>query len=159
MIVYLSLLFALLLQLFQLSFSYQWLAPNFSLLVLLVWLIYLPGYLKLSHIFCFGLLCDVLLGSVLGEHSFVFLFVSYTVYSLLRPLRVSATSYQLVLILFILALAHFLTLLIKYAQGYYVSYLNHLWLIPCVSFLIWPLVKKICLDLLPDYMNDSHLKV
>lgn len=71
------LLGAFLLQIIPLPGFVIWLRPSFVLLAILFWMFQAPGALSLTTVFFLGLLLDLLTGTLLGEHAFGLVALSY----------------------------------------------------------------------------------
>ena len=114
-----------------------WLRPNWLLLVLIFWGIALPQRVGILVAWMMGLVLDILLGSMLGEHALSFVCVQYLVVHFRPQLKQYGVIQLMLSVLFLLYLDH----LILYAiQGIIHQYPVRLtyWLQPLISVLLWP---------------------
>ena len=75
--IYLSLLFALVLDATYFNPSFEVIRPPLVLLTLIYWNIALPDKVGVSYSIVMGVLLDLLKGSILGTHPLLFVFISY----------------------------------------------------------------------------------
>lgn len=65
----------------------QLIMPMWVFVVLLFWLLYLPDRIGPVWVFVIGLYMDLLTGSVLGQHAFIYVVFAYMTQRLLRLIR------------------------------------------------------------------------
>lgn len=145
----LTIIFAVFIQMIPVSLHLRWLEPNFIALVMMFWLIYAPGSLNMYAIFVLGLFCDVLFGTMLGEHSFTLLITAYSVYRLLRPLRVWPLWQHFILVFTILLISQISSVLVKMLQGYEFNGAQVVFLSPFLGLVIWPALRNVLFGLTP----------
>src|SRR5688572_13750927 len=97
-----TLVMGLLLTLFPLPNWAEVLRPAWVQLVLIYWVMTLPGSVGLFTGFVFGLIMDIALGSLLGQHALGLSLVSYIVIKNHQRLRLYPLIQQGVIIMFIL---------------------------------------------------------
>src|SRR5262245_10311688 len=73
----LSFLLGMILEVLPLPHWAIWIRPNWVFLILLFWVLSQPQYVGLFVAFVVGILMDLLTGTLLGQHAFVFCFVVY----------------------------------------------------------------------------------
>lgn len=145
----LTLCLAVLLQMIPLNPHVQLFEPNIIALVLIFWMVYAPGVISAYQIFLFGLICDVIFGTILGAHSLSFLVTAYCVYRMLRPLKTWPIWQQFILVFAILFINHLTTVAINVVQGYEVQGAHAILLTPFMGLVFWPVVRNIFFGLVP----------
>jgi len=76
-VIFLTFLVGLMLQILPLPESVQFYRPNWVAIILIYWSMALPNSVRLLHAFGAGLITDILLGSLLGQHSLAFVIIVY----------------------------------------------------------------------------------
>jgi rod shape-determining protein MreD len=76
-VIWLGFVVALLLMVFPLSPSIQWLRPEWIALLVIYWIMVLPQQISLSALCAIGLFLDVLEGSLLGQHALALMGTAY----------------------------------------------------------------------------------
>jgi rod shape-determining protein MreD len=133
-----TLVVGLLLTLFPLPNWAEILRPAWVQLVLIYWVMTLPGSVGLFTGFVFGLIMDIALGSLLGQHGLGLSLVSYIVIKNHQRLRLYPLIQQGVIIMFILMIEQVLHLWIygitnRAPQNTFVHF------IPAItSMIVWP---------------------
>ncbi len=94
----LSLIAAMLLSIAPLGTELAWLRPDWLMLVLLYWLLAVPERLGITLCWCCGLVQDILLGSVLGQHAFSLAVIAYVVQISYQQLRMFSLRKQAALV-------------------------------------------------------------
>jgi rod shape-determining protein MreD len=137
--VYLSLLVALLCQLFPWVGEGVIFRPDFMLIVILYWLLRAPHLCNIGTAWIAGLLVDLATGSLLGQHALSFTLVAYIGLSYQRRL-VLFNPLQLVGYVFgLLLLERVFMLLLKLFEGNDNPGLHYFW--PVLSgLLLWQLM-------------------
>lgn len=107
----LSLLIALLLDMLPMPGFTIWFRPQWTLLVLIYWLIELPYTIGFFTVFCFGIILDILNGTLLGMRAFGFLIVAYIIYRSYHMIR-SYPMPQQALVIFMMVALYQLSILI-----------------------------------------------
>lgn len=145
----LTLSLAVLFQMLPLGPYVRQFEPNIIALVLIFWMIYVPGVINAYQIFLFGLVCDVLFGTVLGEHCLSLLVTAYLVYRMLRPLRTWPIWQQFLLIFGILLANHLTIIVVKVMQGIDVHGAMAFILAPFLGLVLWPVIRNIFFGFIP----------
>lgn len=140
-IIYLSLLAAFGLSLLPLpSFTLSFI-PDWVLLTLIYWIIYLPNRIGLGTAWVTGLLTDILTNSLLGEHAMASVFVAYLALKFHRRIKTFSIWQQ---ILLIIALLGTYRAILFWLQGMIQQPLNnHYWFPIATGILVWPLIAVI----------------
>ena len=99
--IYLSLLFALVLDATYFNPSFEVIRPPLVLLTLIYWNIALPDKVGVSYSIVMGVLLDLLKGSILGTHSLLFVFISYLCQRFFYQFRVMRLIQQSLILFFI----------------------------------------------------------
>ncbi|STY29750.1 Rod shape-determining protein MreD [Legionella wadsworthii] len=121
--------------------------PPWVLLLVLYIEYFLPGNFKLTTLLLVGLLLDVLLATVIGEHSFALLFVTWIASSKSRRFQFFSMMQQIFLIGFFCLLYQSIISLITALLGF-----NYSLITPVASALvgmfIWPWIRLLGEDTL-----------
>lgn len=72
-----SFFIALLLEILPLPSWIIWIRPEWSVLVLVFWLLALPNKIGITIAFFLGLFMDLLTGTLLGQHALIFVMIAY----------------------------------------------------------------------------------
>lgn len=120
-----------------LPWEFGYLRPDWMLLVLIYWVIALPHRVGAFTAWMLGLVMDVLLGSLLGQHALIFLVVAYLSENLYQRLRMFAVWQQSLVVFALIGVAHLLGFWIQRIVG---SNEWSWWLmLPAVmSAFVWP---------------------
>ena len=94
------------------SWEFGFLRPDWILLVLIYWVIALPHRVGLLTAWVLGLLADVLLGTLLGQHAIVFMVVAYVASNLYQRLRMFAVWQQSLVVFALVGLAQLIGALV-----------------------------------------------
>ena len=92
----------------NLPWEFGFLRPDWVLLVLIYWVIALPHRVGVMTAWVIGLMVDVLLGSLLGQHALIFLLVAYIAQNLYQRLRMFAVWQQSMVVFALIGLSHLL---------------------------------------------------
>ena len=76
-LIYTTMFLALILNIMAFPDAFQFVKPNFLLLIVLFWIVKEPRYVGIGHAFVCGLLLDVLVGYTLGISAFSFSVMAY----------------------------------------------------------------------------------
>ena len=137
-VIYLSLLAAMLLTMFPMPEWAQPLQPDWVALVLIYWCISLPMQIGLATGFIFGLLLDIALGTLFGQHALGLVLISFAVIRIHARLRLFPPIQQGVVIMFILLLQQ---LIFLWIYGITNRAPENMWLyfLPSfISMVMWP---------------------
>ena len=116
-----------------------YLRPQWVVLVLIYWVIALPRRVGILVAWSVGLIVDVLLGSLLGQHGIAFIFVAYIASSLYQRLRMFSLWQQSMIVFAIVGLNQLINFWIESIVG--IGDWNMLYLLASVvSALLWPSV-------------------
>jgi rod shape-determining protein MreD len=116
-----------------------YLRPQWVVLVLIYWVIALPGRVGILVAWSIGLIVDVLLGSLLGQHGVAFILVAYIASSLYQRLRMFSLWQQSMIVFAIVGLSQLINFWIESIVGIGDWNLWYL-LSSVVSALLWPSV-------------------
>ncbi|MFT7688830.1 MAG: rod shape-determining protein MreD [Candidatus Azotimanducaceae bacterium] len=142
-VIALSFIVAMLLSVVSLPEFVPWelgyLRPEWVVLVLVYWVIALPHRVGLVIAWLVGLLVDVLSGSLLGQHGFVFTIIVYITASLYQRLRMFAVWQQSLIVFGIVGLGQLVNFWIENIVG--LARWDLWYLFPAImSALMWPWV-------------------
>jgi len=116
-----------------------WAAPKWSLLILIYWIIALPFSVGIFTGFCLGILLDLLTGSLLGEHAFGYIIISYIVIKFARIIKVYPVAQQMVVVLALITIYQSIIFIIQKLLTQ-APYTLLFWMPIISSALAWPLV-------------------
>jgi rod shape-determining protein MreD len=116
-----------------------YLRPQWVVLVLIYWVIALPDRVGILAAWSIGLIVDVLLGSLLGQHGVAFILVAYIASSLYQRLRMFSLWQQSMIVFAIVGLNQLINFWIESIVGIGDWNLWYL-LSSVVSALLWPSV-------------------
>ncbi|MEO1956468.1 MAG: rod shape-determining protein MreD [Methylophilaceae bacterium] len=138
LLVYGSLLFALLCQLFPWAGQGIGLRPDFMLVVLLYWLFRAPYLCNIGTAWLMGVLVDLATGSLLGQHALAFTFAAYLALIFQRGLALFSAPKILVITFALLVFTRFVVLILKFIAGNMMSSWHYFW--PAVTGILFFLV-------------------
>lgn len=116
-----------------------YLRPEWVALVLMYWVIALPHRVGIVVAWCVGLMVDVLLGDLLGQHAIAFMIMAYIGQNLYQRLRMFTVWQQSLIIFAIVGLNQLINFWIESIAG--VAEWSMWTLLPSVvSALLWPWV-------------------
>ncbi|ABS77533.1 rod shape-determining protein MreD [Coxiella burnetii] len=148
----LTLIMAMMLTILPLPAWAVWYQPAWIFMVLLFWMIALPYRVGIGAAFIWGLLFDLLSGTILGQHALIFTIIAYFIIRFQTPLR-SLPNWQQMILVFIatavyLALQYWIMAMAD-ASPETAKY----WLPLMSTTLLWPWVRV----LLKDYQSRFRL--
>lgn len=115
------------------------LRPQWVGLVIIYWVIALPHRIGIMVAWFTGLLLDVLLGSLLGQHGIAFILIAYIASSIYQRLRMFAVWQQSLIVFGTIGLCELINFWIENFVG--LSEWTLWYLLPAfVSALVWPWV-------------------
>jgi len=138
-VIYLTLLIGFVLSIMPLPEWAQDFRPQWVVLVLAYWCMALPERIGVGVGWVSGLLLDVLMGTLLGQHALGLSVVAFLMLKLYRRVRVQPLRQQMFTIFVLLLLERLLTLWSTGAAGYPTPTLWY-WVTPVVGMLLWPWV-------------------
>lgn len=106
-VIFITFLVALILQILPLPDAVQFFRPNWVAIILIYWSMALPNNVRLVHAFVAGLIVDILLGTLLGQHSLAFVIIVYINLFFNLRIRVLALSRQAIYLFVLLCIAQF----------------------------------------------------
>lgn len=116
-----------------------YLRPEWIVLVLIYWVVALPHRIGIAIAWLVGLLSDVLLGSLLGQHAIAFVVVAYIALSLYQRLRMFSVWQQSMIVFATVGLSQLINFWIESIAGLTEWHLWYL-LASVMSALFWPWV-------------------
>jgi rod shape-determining protein MreD len=120
--------------------------PGWVTLVLIYWCMAVPERIGVGVGWMSGLVLDVLMGTVLGQHALALSVVAFLTLKLHRRVRVLPIWQQGLTVFVLLMIDHVLVLWINGIQGRPVESLAY-WASPLTSTLLWPWVFIILRDM------------
>lgn len=120
--------------------------PQWVALVLIYWSMALPHRVGVGYGFIFGILLDVLTGTLLGQHALGLSVVAYTTLKLHQRIRVFPLWQQSLVVLLLLVVEHLLALWVMGAINERPPGLIY-WAVPPIGALLWPWVFVVLRDL------------
>lgn len=137
--IYLSLLVALLCQLFPWVGQGIIFRPDFMMVVLLYWLLRAPNLCNVGTAWVAGMLVDLATGSLLGQHALSFCFTAYVALSYQRRLVLFNKGQLLAYVALLLVIQRIVILLLKLFAGNESP--DWLYLLPIATgLLLWQLM-------------------
>tara|TARA_B100001146_G_C16199731_1_gene443652 strand:+ start:1441 stop:1947 length:507 start_codon:yes stop_codon:yes gene_type:complete len=150
LLIYLSLLIALIIDSYNFSNIFQFIKPSFVLLVLIYWNMALPDRVGITTALLFGVLVDLLQSSVLGLHGLLFVLITYLCQRFFYQFRITPILQQsflifILMILFKQILAFdFLDSSVNRTNLSDGSYLINTFYYAILSSISWPFVYYLC---------------
>ena len=124
-----------------------YLRPDWVAMVLVYWVIATPDRLGVVTAWFVGVIMDVLVGGLLGQHALSYVIVTYVAASLYQRLRMFSVWQQGVVIFVVLGLSHIVGFWIESIAG--LSQWSLWYILPAVSgALLWPWVFLLLLSLI-----------
>ncbi len=137
-----SIAMALLLMLINVPDWLRWSRPEWVTIVIIYWVIMLPHRVGVLIAGASGLLLDVLEGTVLGEHAFALVIVSYAAFLLYQRLRMFAVWQQAFIVFVLVGIQQLACHWVENISGSPEQ--NLLFLLPALmSAVFWPLVTVV----------------
>ena len=153
MAIILSLILAMSLTILPMPNGANLLRPLWIMMILIYWVLALPHRVNVGIAWCCGLVSDVLYGSVLGEHAFVYTLIAYFVYKMHIRMRLASGLQKSLTVFGLLVLHQLLLLILQGLQGQATIH-GSFWL-PCVSStVIWSWLFLV----LRDYRRRFQVK-
>lgn len=129
--------------------------PPWVLLLVLYLQFYLPNSFQIVVMFIMGLIMDVLLSSVMGEHAFALSLIVWLASSKARRFSFFTIGQQMALIGLFSFLYLLVILLINASLGYHVSWGSVTGSV-ILSVALWPWVRLVAEDMLPAKKQYPH---
>jgi len=142
-LMYVSILIGLVLSIIPLPTSLPaelgYLRPDWVAMVLVYWVIATPDRIGVVTAWVIGVIMDVLVGGLLGQHALSYVIVAYVTASLYQRLRMFSVWQQGAVIFVILGLSHIVSFWIESIAG--LSQWTLWYILPAVTgALLWPWV-------------------
>lgn len=132
-----TLFIGMMLTILPIPHQFEWIRPSWVFLILIFWIIIAPDRIGIGIGFVVGIIVDLLTGSLLGQHAFVYSVIAYLVLKFHSQLE-NLPTWQQSLIIFILSM---LNLIICYwilkLSGYSPQSWSY-WLSALTNAIIWP---------------------
>ncbi|CEK10292.1 rod shape-determining protein MreD [Legionella hackeliae] len=123
------------------------LRPPWVLMLVLYLQFFLPGYFNVVILLIIGLILDVLLATVLGEHAFALSVVTWIASNKERRFNFFSMGQQMALIGFFCLLYQMLIMMMELVLGYHISFLMCVGS-AAISMILWPWVRLLADDTL-----------
>ncbi|KTD06773.1 rod shape-determining protein MreD [Legionella jamestowniensis] len=123
------------------------LRPPWILMLILYLQFFLPNYFNVTLLLIVGLLLDVLLATVLGEHAFALSVVTWLASNKARRFYLFSMGQQMALIGFFCLLYQTLIMMIELFMGYHISFIMSVGG-AAISMILWPWVRLLADDTL-----------
>lgn len=121
--------------------------PEFTLMILLYWLINRPQTIGIGISFLCGLIVDVGMAAPLGQHALAYMLVAYAVQQYQQRISVRSYGEQAVVILLALSGSQIVLALVRLMYDHkfpdWFAFVS-----PVVGAFLWPLLNKLMLRLL-----------
>lgn len=131
------------------------LRPPWVLMLVLYLQFFLPNYFNVIILLLIGLVLDVLLATVLGEHVFALSVVSWIASNKARRFNFFSMWQQMALIGFFCLLYQMLILTMEAFLGYHIAFIMSLGS-AVISMLLWPWVRLLADDTLRAKLSYRH---
>jgi rod shape-determining protein MreD len=135
--IFFTLLIALILMIMPIPDWALWYRPAWVLLILIYWTIATPALVNVGMAWFFGLVVDLLTGSLLGEHALAYTIVIYLVARIYLRLRMAPILQQAVSVLFFVLIYQFVVYCIQGFTGELPTSSLY-WMSSVTSMLVWP---------------------
>jgi rod shape-determining protein MreD len=135
-----SFILSFMLDIIPLPGNFIFLRPEFTLVVLIYWVLYLPRDYNIGLGFIVGIFLDLLSGTVLGEHAIIFVLISYFLALFHRQIRFYSVAQQMLMILGLIVFDKTILLAMGHFSGEKVPLFFYLLSI-LVSWGVWFLVE------------------
>ena len=142
----LSIVLASVLTLIALPEPLRVLRPFWLALIVIYWTIEAPEHYGIGFAFLLGLLQDVLIGTVLGEHAFRLAIISFIVLRFRSRMRFFPMWQQALAVGALLLNDHIVVLLLRAIAGEFAIDWRY-WLAPLVGAALWPWIFLLLDDL------------
>lgn len=132
-----SIIVCLLLTILPLPSWGVWLRPQWTLMVVAFWVMTMPHRVGVGVAWSLGIIVDLLTGSLLGQHAFIYALVAYLLMKFHPQLRIFPMWQQALLLLVLSSLAlavQFIFLDVVGREALSISY----WLSSITTMLLWP---------------------
>lgn len=133
----LTVLLSLLITLLPWPQAWQWYQPPWVLLVLIFWMMAIPEGIAVITVFFVGLLVDLLTGTLLGQHAFLFTLIAYLFFQLRKYITGFPLWPKFVMVIVLTVIYFFVQYIILWVIGKPYDTYRYWW--PLLTTpLIWP---------------------
>jgi rod shape-determining protein MreD len=146
LVIYASLVVALILMILPLPDWAQIYRPNWMALVLIYWSMALPGRVGLWFAFFSGIVLDTSLGTILGQHTLALVVVIYFNLNFYQRIRVLALAQQAIYVFALLLINQVVVAWVEGIMGRPTPLMAYFGA-PLVGMIIWPWVFVILRDI------------
>jgi rod shape-determining protein MreD len=145
LLIYLTLLFGLILQVFPLPEWAAQLRPQWPLLILIYWSMLFPERFGIFTAMIIGLFTDVMLDTLLGQHVLAYAVAIFIVITTYKRLRLMHAWQQALAVFFLLMIERIIAaMVLGMTRGQTTDI--HFWLPPLTGMLIWPFLGLLFRD-------------
>ncbi|MBL7003226.1 MAG: rod shape-determining protein MreD [Gammaproteobacteria bacterium] len=116
-VIFATFLVALSLQILPLPDYVQFYRPNWVAIILIYWSMALPNTIRLLAAFGAGIIVDIMLGTLLGQHAIAFVIIIYINLFLSLRIRVLPLGRQAIYVLILLTITQFLIAWVEGISG------------------------------------------
>ena len=155
-VVFLSIIVALMLAMMPLPDWAQGFRPDWVTMVVIYWVMALPQQVGVTVAWISGLLLDVSLGSILGQHAIGLVLVSFLVLLQYQRIRVFSLFQQSIVIFILLIFKQILVLWVNGIVGQAAETWSY-FLPSLVGAMIWPWVFTLLRNIRRQNTRTSHL--
>ncbi len=145
LVVYLSLLVALVLMILPLPDWVQIYRPNWMALALIYWSMALPKRIGLWHAFFIGIILDTSLGTLLGQHTLALVIIIFVNLNFYQRIRVLGLAQQAIYVFLLLLIDQMIVAWVEGILGRPMPLLGFFGA-PIFGMLIWPWVFVVLRD-------------
>ena len=114
--------------------------PEWVVMVLIYWCIYLPGRIGVFYGWLTGLFLDVIYGALIGQYALALSIVAFSCYKIQTRFRLFPNSQQSLIIILLVAVAQMVILWVKGINGQAPQTIIY-WMPSLTSALFWPLIS------------------
>lgn len=132
---------ALLLMLLPLPLDWRWARPEFVALLSIYWILYYPEKLGIGMAFFVGILQDLVMGSVLGQHALALVLMVYICQLSHQRLKTYGNLQQILWLMLMLAVQQLVVHWVNALIGHNTNFLRY-YAPVLISALLWPLLRS-----------------
>lgn len=155
-VIHLSLLIGLLLMIFPLPDWAEPFRPDWVALILIYWCMSLPIHAGLGTALALGLLLDVAMGTLLGQHALGLTAMSYIILKNHQRFRLYPPIQQSIIVMFVLLVKQLLFLWIYGITNRAPASLFVYFMPSVVSMLLWPWIAVVMRDIQYRFLPAHH---
>lgn len=143
--IFFTLTLAFILEIIPLPDKLDWLRPEIVVLMMIYWTLSLPHRMGVFWAFFVGIILDLLMGTLLGEHALVLVLVTYLVVKFNVRLRLFPIWQQSLIVFFLILFYQGALFWIQVLQGQAPNTWFY-WLPSLTSALVWPWLRALLKD-------------